>query len=102
MATITHDAGRTSWRQIPSVTPCGEAGIMLRNLESDVHEHMIDRMPPVADDHGETCGPQQLEPVHIPLIAFLKTCGLIFWSAIRYPSKTTEIDLSLGQIVRRY
>ena len=44
------------------------------------------------------------EPVvtRIGLVAYLLAMWNLLWSAIRHPTKTTEIDLMTGQIVRHF
>src|SRR5437660_2628523 len=40
--------------------------------------------------------------LYISPLAFLRSMGAILWTSFRHPFKTTEVDLSTGQVVRHY
>ena len=40
--------------------------------------------------------------IKVRFFPYLKTMVNLVWSAVRYPTKTTEIDLNTGNIIKRY
>ena len=46
----------------------------------------------------------EMEPVviHIGVLAYLRTMWAIFWTAFRYPFRTTYIDAATGEILYDY
>lgn len=52
-----------------------------------------------ADDEGSVVEPVM---VRISPFAFLRTMANALWTTLRYPTRTTEIDLTTGRVLRNY
>jgi hypothetical protein len=73
--------------------------------EPDWYKREAARMREFIEKHSPPVPEQEATApvtVRIPPRAFLRSMATIFWTAIRHPFRTTEVDLSTGRVVRQY
>ena len=59
------------------------------NAEHSVRDEMTSTIP-------------KSERVQISPAAYLRSMAVLFWTAIRYPFQTTEVDLRTGKVIRHF
>jgi hypothetical protein len=87
------------WKKdfVPALDTC----VAVAYLEPQCDFAVKDLEPDVAVSSGGTGSADTPLVVRVPPLAFLKTMAVLAWSAFRYPSATTTVDLFTGDVMSR-